>query len=102
MIHSVMLEMLLMSISINPELFLFNIMPDINDSKMKHITIHIVTAARILFVKLWERMETPTKYELWEKIHEEAEMDILTETLRDKNMHTGKGTWKPSYKWIEN
>ena len=56
--------------------------PDNIDKTKEYIVIYIVTAARILYAKNWKSPTVP-KQDLIEKILETAEMNILSEVMKD-------------------
>ena len=62
---------------------LLSIIPDNINKTKKYLVIYIVTAARILYAKNWKKSVTPEQEELIEKIRKVAEMDILSEVLKD-------------------
>lgn len=58
------------------------------DIKMKHIFVHIVTAARIIYTQNWKSEDVPAKEQLMAKIYEIAEIEFrrLKMEVKGKNM----------------
>ena len=75
--------------------------PDNIDKAKKAIATYIVTAARILYVKNWKSQMIMKQEGLIEKIRETAEMDILSEVLKDCPLQKATKRWDLFYKWLE-
>ena len=86
---------------LTPELFLLSMIPDNIDKAKKCIVIYIVTAARILYAKNWKSPMVPKQEDLTEKIRETAEMDILSEVMKDCSLQKASERWDLFYKWLE-
>lgn len=91
-VHDTIQKIFKRAIPFKPELFLLNIMPKIQDNKHKHLTVHIVRTARLVFAQKWENNAVPDINELIDKLYNTAEMDILTEQLRDGEINKNLGT----------
>ena len=79
------------------EFFKLNILPNTLDSEKAFLTIHIITAAIIVFVKYWKEPRTPQIEELIGKIIETAEMDILSDWMNAKKKKVHWETWLSLY-----
>ena len=75
--------------------------PDNIDKTKEYIVIYIVIAARILYAKNWKSPTVPKQEDLIEKIRETAEMDILSEVMKDCPLQKATERWDLFYKWIE-
>ena len=82
-IHAMLQQILLCEVPLTPELFLLSMIPDNIDKSKNYIVIYIVTAAGILYAKNWKSPTVPKQEDLIEKIREIAEMDILSEVMKD-------------------
>ena len=67
----------------------------------KYIVVYIVTAARILYAKNWKSPMVPKQEDLIEKIWEIAEMDILSEVMKDCPIQKATERWDLFKKWSE-
>ena len=65
------------------------------------VVIYILIAARILYAKKWKKSEISKQEELIGKIWEAAEMDILSEVLKDCPIQNATERWDLLYKWLE-
>lgn len=88
-------------IPFKPELFLLNIIPDIQGENKKHLVIHVNAAVRLSFAQLWKNEEVPKLEILIEKIYEVAEMDISSERMKDGNIGKISAHWKSFYEWLD-
>ena len=80
-------QILLCKVPLIPELFLLSMIPDNIDKSKEHIVIYIIiTAARIMYANNWKSMTVPEQEDLMEKIREIAEMDILSEVMKDQSL----------------
>lgn len=62
-------------------------MPEITEKKMKHLMVHVITAARIVYERHWKISDIPTR-EVLDKTLDVAEMDILAQAMKDKHDQT--------------
>lgn len=88
-------------ILLEPEMFLLSIVPNDFRKEIKHIIIHVTTAARIMYPQMWKNMETPTVEMLVQKIYEIVEMDVLTERIRNGEIDRIRNIWGLFYKWLD-
>ena len=63
--------------------------------------IYIVTTARILYAKNWKSQVVPKQENLMEMIKETAEMNILSEVMKDCPLQKATKRWDLHYKWLE-
>lgn len=77
----------------NWNVFLLNIITDINCKKIRHVLVHIITAARICFVKYWKKEDTPTNTDIIVEILATAEMDSLSERLKEDPDYNNLEAW---------
>ena len=82
-VHAMLQQILLCKVPLIPELFLLSMIPDNIDKSKEHIVIYIITAARIMYARNWKSSTVPNQ-DLIEKIREIAEMDILSEVIKDQ------------------
>ena len=92
--------MLSCTIAYKPKLFLFNIVPESIEKEKRYLIIHVTTAARILFAKYWKNEATPTIQEFIAKVLEMADINILTEVLKDKEIVEVRKKWESLYNWM--
>ena len=81
--------------------FLLSMIPDNMDKSKDYIVVHIVTAARILYAKNWKSLTIPKQEDLIEKIQEIAEMDILSEVMKDYPLQKATERWDLFNKWTK-
>lgn len=62
--------------------------------------IHVNTAARLLYPQMWKNEHCLNLEMLIEKIDEVAEMDTLSERMKEGNLQKIKAYWEPFYRWI--
>ena len=87
-------EIVQQKLSFKPEMLLLNIMAEITDKKIKYSLLYIFTAARLLWAQKWKNEEIPTMNELLKKLLGIAEVDMLSEALRDQPRDFVKQSWK--------
>lgn len=101
-IHKIIQEMVNCSVPFKLELFLLNIMTTIQDNTKKYLLTQVVMAEKILYEQMWKKVEIPDNVRLIDKLYETAEIDLLTERLKEGNWNKIKIFWKPFYDWLEN
>lgn len=62
--------------------------------------MHFITAVRILYAQIWKSAVTADLDKLIDKHFDAAEMDILTEKMREGDLGKIEKCWKPFYDWI--
>ena len=80
---------------------LLNVISGVNDNKLKHCLMYILTAARLLWAQKWKTKEGPTIEELLKKLWDIAELDTLSEVLREQPRDYVKQNWKLIYSWAQ-
>ena len=100
-VHAMLQQIMLCNVPLTPELFLLSMIPDNIDKSKQHIVMYIVTAARILYAKNWNSPTIPKQEDLIGKIREIAEMDILSEVMKDYPLQKATERWDLFNKWTE-
>lgn len=88
------------NLCLSPKIFLLNILPQHLSKQQKHICWNVITAARICFASYWKKEEIPSELEIYNKMLDVTEMDILTDKLNEKKKDVEK-IWKPFYDWLK-
>lgn len=86
---------------VKPEFFLLNIVQNNLCKYSRHILINAVTAARILYARFWKLEDTPQKSDLLRVILQLAEMDILSERLKENTDYRVIKTWGEVHNWFK-
>ena len=63
--------------------------------------LYIFTAARLFWAQKWKNEETPTMEELLKKVLDIAELDTLSEALREQPRDFVKQSWKLIHIWAQ-
>lgn len=84
---------------VETRMFLLNIIPVMQCKKSKHLLIHIITAARVVFARYWKK-EVPTRSELSAEMLT-AETDVLSERLKDNTNQKVIEAWSIFCNWLE-
>ena len=78
-----------------------NIRPSIIDKKIKYSLLYLFTVVRLVWAQEWRNEETPTMDELLKKGLDMAELDMLSEALRDQPRDFVKQIWKQIHNWAQ-
>uniref|UniRef100_A0A8D0C1K1 Uncharacterized protein n=1 Tax=Salvator merianae TaxID=96440 RepID=A0A8D0C1K1_SALMN len=95
-----MQKILKTNIPFKPELFLLGII----ENKVEGVNVllqNMVTAARIVYAQKWNGDKIPTVGDWLVKIMELAEMDKLTNLLRNKTVDRFYRNWKPFIDFLQ-
>lgn len=72
MIHEMLQKILKCVVPFKSEVFLLNIMSTIHDKDKKHIILHIIIEARLVYAQMWKCNNVLVEGKLKDKIYEVA------------------------------
>uniref|UniRef100_A0A2H6N7W3 Uncharacterized protein n=1 Tax=Micrurus carvalhoi TaxID=3147026 RepID=A0A2H6N7W3_9SAUR len=88
-------------IDLKSEIFLLEMIPESYSKEKAYLIIHILTAARIIFVQNWKSEKIPIEEDVIRKILECAEMNRLTLAIKEKEQPEYYIIWALFYQWLE-
>uniref|UniRef100_A0A2D4KMN7 Uncharacterized protein n=1 Tax=Micrurus paraensis TaxID=1970185 RepID=A0A2D4KMN7_9SAUR len=87
---------------LEPETFLLGMIKGNLSREKRYLTVHTLTAARIILAQNWKNELIPPDKVLIQKIMDCAELDKFTMELKGKEDREYYAVWERWYKWIKN
>lgn len=66
-----------------------------------YVVVYIVTAAGILYARMWKDVEVPELEMLIKKVMEVVEMDVLAGGMKDGDVGRVQRKWEKFCVWLE-